>query len=185
MQHSKHDATVKKQIIAIAFSAVLRRGKKMYVTVTILEGSPLHASLRRELHDDFVGPHHLIVLMLKDVTMPDVEEFLPWGYRRTVRQVKAHDDSSNIAGIGLDRILMSRSFVAFGRHWFGSEDEFAGLLVGWYVEGLSIQYLELHKVDMQGMNVACDVHEGPDFGAASFGIFGDWLMPSGVAQQAH
>ena len=116
--------------------------------------------------------------------MPDVEEFLSWSYRGSVRQVKTHNDSRDVSGIGLDGVLASGTFVAFWSHWPTSEDEFAGLLVGRDIEGLAIQYLKLHEVNMQGMNVACGVDEGPDLGAASLGIFGDGLVPSSVAQQA-
>src|SRR5580698_716383 len=97
-------------------------------------------------------------------------------------QVKAHDDSCNVSRIGLDSVLASGAFVAFWGHWLTSEDELAGLLVCRDVEGLSIQHLKLNKVNMQRMDVACDVDERPYLSAAGLGIFGDGLVPTRVTQ---
>ena len=63
------------------------------------------------------------------------------------------------------------------------EDELAGLLVSWDVEGLAIQNLKLHEVNVQRMNIAGDVDEGPDLGAAGLWIFGDGLVPARIAQE--
>ena len=120
--------------------------------------------------------------MFEDVAVPDVEEFLSWSYGCSVRQIETHDDTGHISGIGLDRVLACRTFVAFRGHGLTGEDEFAGLLIGRDVEGLTIQHLKLHKVNVQGMDVASDVDEGPDLSTAGLWVFGDRFVPARVAQ---
>ena len=86
--------------------------------------------------------------MLEDVAMPYVEEFLPWSCGGSMRQIEALDDARDIARIGLDRVLARRPLVALRRHGLPGEDDLAGLLIRLDIEGLSIQYLKLHEVDV-------------------------------------
>ena len=68
------------------------------------------------LHDHFVRPHHLVVFMLQDVTVPDVEELIAWRDRGTMGKIEAHDDASDVARVRLDRVFLSGTLVALRRH---------------------------------------------------------------------
>jgi hypothetical protein len=121
--------------------------------------------------------------VFENVSVPYIDELFSWSYRRSVWQVKAHDDTSNVARVGLDSVFTCGTFVALWRHGLTCEDEFSRLLVGRDIECLTIQYLKLHEVNMQGMDVTSNVDERPDLGTACLWIFRDGFVPASISEE--
>ena len=79
---------------------------------------------------------------------------------------------------------MRGTFIAFWSHGPTNKNELAGLLVCWDIERLTIQHLKLHKVNMQRMDIASDVDEGPDLSTAGLGVFGNGFVPTCITEEA-
>src|SRR5262249_7812570 len=89
-------------------------------------------------------PHHLVVLVLEDVAVPDV----------LARQVELRLNASHLVRIGDDGILATG-------------------LPGLRPAGIASEHLELHLMDVDGVGVVAEVGDLPDLGGAQGRILGD------------
>ena len=103
---------------------------------------------------DEVRPHHLVVLVLDDVAMPDVE----------ARQVEQGLDPGDLARVGDDGVLEAR-LPAFRRS-------------GSTVNRLAVDHLELHLVDVDGVRVLGEIVYLPDLDRTERRVLGDQIVPT-------
>jgi hypothetical protein len=102
------------------------------------------------LAHDVVGPHHLVLLVLEDVAVVDVAEFLPRARASRARQVVARDDARYRLRIADHRVLPRRPLVVLRRLRRLVEDD-RRILVD--VEMPPLEDLELHQVDVDRVRV--------------------------------
>src|SRR5881409_3420236 len=63
---------------------------------------------RRRLPDDFERAHHVVLLVLEDVAVPDVLRVVDAGRqldRALVGQLEPGSDAGDVPGVGLNRVL--------------------------------------------------------------------------------
>src|SRR5208283_2800572 len=122
---------------------------------------------------NLVRPHHLVVLVLEDVAVPDVT---------SGKAFEGHDDSCDHLPVSPHRVLPS-SFAWRGRLDWAKELEFVlGLIDPGFVVP-PIKNLETYQMQMDGVCVVGGVDEAPDFGAVQDRLFCDRLVPVGSVQQ--
>src|SRR5271166_2690375 len=92
---------------------------------------------------DLIRPHHLVVLVLEDVAVPDVT---------AGKAFEGHDDSCDHLPISPHRVLPS-SFARSGQFARAKKLEFVlGLIDPWFVV-LAIENLEAYQMQMDGVCV--------------------------------
>src|SRR5271156_3893528 len=107
----------------------------------------------RHRRDDFVRAHHLVVLVLEQMAMPDV----------TVGEaLEARDDPCDHSGIGADGVLPA-GFVRIGRRGGSEIADRSMLLIVEHVERAAVENLKANQMQMDGMRVLGEVDEVPDF----------------------
>jgi hypothetical protein len=81
--------------------------------------------------------------VFENVAMPDVAEFVTGIDLGSARQVEADYYARDVSRVGFDGVFPGGAFVRLGGHGDAGEKQFAGLQVGFGIEGLAIQDLEL------------------------------------------
>src|SRR5262252_7461988 len=107
----------------------------------------VHRSHRARLSGDYEWTHHLVVLVLEDVAVPD----------EAACGAELRLDACNLTGVGDDRILEPGLSRLRRPGW---PDGRAGVRV----KLLPVDYLELHRVYMNGVCVLGVVEDLPDLG---------------------
>ena len=102
---------------------------------------------------DVVRPHHLVVLVLDDVAVPDIQ----------ASDVEPGLDAGDLVRIGDDRVLEAR-LPGFRRS-------------GGSAERLPVDDLELHQVDVDGVGVGREIVDLPRFGGADGRVLADVIHP--------
>src|SRR5579862_2263327 len=116
---------------------------------------------------DDVGSHHLVVLVLEHVAVPDVAASIAF---------ELDDDACDREGVNTGNVLPSH--LAGSESVGGSgEDDLAGELVDSYIEGPAVEHLEADHVQVDGVGVVGEIDEGPDLGGVEDGSFGDGHVP--------
>jgi hypothetical protein len=103
--------------------------------------------------DHIIGPHHFIVLVLEDMTMPDVTSH---------KTFETDNDPRHHSRVGSHRIFPA-SFVRIGRHRRTRVLQYALGFAGEEFDGASIEYLESNQMKMDGVRVIRQVNQVPDF----------------------
>ena len=141
------------------------------------------------------GPHHVVVLVIQDMAMPQVarlgsgvEGKIAARLRAPVQQ-QARDMAwerhhgvlpPRVVHHGRQRILRD---AAAGAAVVLLEPVASLLLVEREVEGLQVEHLELDEVDVHGMRVGREVDEFPDLGGAHEWGFGHGVRPCEVGEE--
>ena len=103
--------------------------------------------------NNFIRPHHFIVLVFEDVTMIHVLSGIAF---------KAHDETREHHGVHPHSVLPS-GFVRLGRLGWADKPHPAGGLVRGFIEGPPIQNLEPHQMHVDRMRILGRVADAPDF----------------------
>src|SRR5205823_2509406 len=132
----------------------------------------------------FVWSHHFVVLMLRNVAVPDKPKPLARVNRRPSGEIESGNNAVDEAGQCVDDIVSGRGRLVRGRrHWWSGESQGARAEVSVDVEGLAVQDLELDHVDVDRVSVFGRVDQLPDLDASELRVFGDWIMPALLIQQ--
>src|SRR6187402_1996831 len=126
--------------------------------------------------DQFVRAHHLVVFVFEVMAVPDVFAWLA---------VEARDDAGDHAGVAAHGVFPA-GFVRGRWYRWAGELQFLAGVPREEVERTALQYLEAHKVQVDGMRVACHVDERPGFHRALPGFFADGIAPRlSIEQHRH
>src|SRR6516165_2269180 len=125
---------------------------------------------------DHQRPHHIVFFVFQDVAMPHVLIAAGAWTRRdgegNARQIKAHDQACHRAR------EMHHGFLPADLIWLGwrggTREVYAPLSVAKArdLEGLAVDHLHVHQVEVHGVNVRRRVEDLPDLGRARRGSLG-------------
>src|SRR5579862_1062723 len=121
----------------------------------------------------FERPHHFIVLMFNNVTVPDVSAGV---------SLESNDDARDHRWLRADRIFPSR-LARIGRHGQAQAGKLFRPHISRRVESLSIENQKTHHMQMDGMGIVGEVDQIPDLDRIERGIFGYRRIPMRVVQQ--
>jgi hypothetical protein len=125
--------------------------------------------------DHLERAHHFVVLVLKDVAVPDVTKPLPGRRLCSLWQVELGEDARHHSRMRLDGVLPRRTFIGIRRNRRPCEYDGTGSLERFFVERPPFQCLELHQVNVNGVRIVGGIHQVPDFESAHFGVFTDLI----------
>src|SRR3954454_5085657 len=115
---------------------------------------PLRCRLPRLQRSDPVGPHHLVVLVLDDVAVPD----------ELAGSAELRPNPGHLAGIG-GHGLLEAGLPRFARTRTSDEPSRRfGLSFGVDHQALTVDHLERRLVDVDGVGVGGEVVDLPDLG---------------------
>src|ERR1700754_432435 len=133
-------------------------------------------AINTEGSDQLVRAHHFVVFVLEVMAVPDVFAWLA---------VEARDDAGDHPGVAAHGVFPA-GFV--GGRWYRwpGELQFLAGVPREEIERTALQYLEAHKVQVDGMRVARHIDERPGFNRALLWLFADGIAPHlSIEQHRH
>ena len=128
------------------------------------------------LHGSYaIRTHHLVILMLNNVAMPDELASL----------VELRSDAGNFTRIGGDRILEA-ALPGFGRSGIPNQTRWGlSLAVRIRFECLTVHNFKCHFVDVHRVRIRREIVKLPDFSIAHIWVLGDRLHPHLMHRYTH
>src|SRR5512145_797116 len=130
--------------------------------------SPLGlARLARLDRPDAIRPHHLVVLVLDDVAMPD----------ELTRRVELRPHACDLARIS-DNGILETALPGLGRRYIAVKlKRFQNLTAIIQDQTLAVHHLKRYLVDVYRVRITCGVVELPYFRDTLGRVLGNWIHP--------
>src|ERR1700733_5702065 len=103
-------------------------------------------------YDNFVGPHHLVVLVFENMAVPDVA---------AGESLERNNDPRDHAWVGADRVFPA-GLRRSRRNSRAGEADRPFVLKFESVERPAVEYLKPHQVQMNRVSVFRQIHHPPD-----------------------